>query len=150
MNKQQLAAKIWASANRMRSKIEPNEYKDYILGFIFYKYLSDKEEQYLLSQDYAPNDIKEYVNEDDEETVQTTQQKLGYFIAYKDLFPLGFSWVRILRWIMSVQRYLRLPALFILRIKRFLLAFLTLWKLAYLNWAKIQTPRRRQCGIWCS
>ena len=35
MNKQQLAAKIWASANKMRSKIEPNEYKDYILGFIF-------------------------------------------------------------------------------------------------------------------
>ena len=29
----------------MRSKIEANEYKDYILGFIFYKYLSDKEEQ---------------------------------------------------------------------------------------------------------
>ena len=48
MNKQQLAAKIWESANRMRSKIEANEYKDYILGFIFYKYLSDKEEHWLL------------------------------------------------------------------------------------------------------
>ena len=35
MNKQQLASKIWESANRMRSKIEANEYKDYILGFIF-------------------------------------------------------------------------------------------------------------------
>ena len=34
MNKQQLAAKIWQSANQMRSKIEANEYKDYILGFI--------------------------------------------------------------------------------------------------------------------
>ena len=31
MNKQQLAARIWASANKMRSKIEANEYKDYIL-----------------------------------------------------------------------------------------------------------------------
>ena len=38
MNKQQLAQKIWASANQMRSKIEANEYKDYILGFI-YEYL---------------------------------------------------------------------------------------------------------------
>lgn len=28
MNKQQLANKIWASANKMRSKIEANEYKD--------------------------------------------------------------------------------------------------------------------------
>ena len=36
MNKQQLAAKIWESANQMRSKIEANEYKDYILGFIFH------------------------------------------------------------------------------------------------------------------
>ena len=35
MNKQQLAQKIWASANQMRSKIEANEYKDYILGFTF-------------------------------------------------------------------------------------------------------------------
>ena len=44
MNKQQLANKIWASANKLRSKIEANEYKDYILGFIFYKFLSDQEE----------------------------------------------------------------------------------------------------------
>ena len=36
MNKQQLATKIWEAANKMRSKIEANEYKDYILGFIFY------------------------------------------------------------------------------------------------------------------
>lgn len=34
MNKQQLASKIWESANKMRSKIEANEYKDYILGCI--------------------------------------------------------------------------------------------------------------------
>ena len=35
MNKQQLAAKIWESANQMRSKIEANEYKDYIFISIF-------------------------------------------------------------------------------------------------------------------
>lgn len=92
MNKQQLAAKIWESANRMRSKIEANEYKDYILGFIFYKYLSDKEEQWLLSQEYTPEDIKEYVNEDDDETVRTVQKNLGYFIAYKDLFS---TWIKM-------------------------------------------------------
>ena len=47
MNKQQLAAKIWESANKMRSKIEANEYKDYILGFIFYKWkgkISERQE----------------------------------------------------------------------------------------------------------
>ena len=47
MNKQQLANRIWESANKMRSKIEANEYKDYILGFIFYKYLSETEVKWL-------------------------------------------------------------------------------------------------------
>ena len=51
VNKQQLANKIWESANKMRSKIEANEYKDYILGFIFYKFLSDKEADFLKRTD---------------------------------------------------------------------------------------------------
>ena len=92
MNKQQLAAKIWESANKMRSKIEANEYKDYILGFIFYKYLSDKQEQWLLKRDYAPEDIVEYVNEDDPEIVEASQQSLGYFIAYEDMFS---TWIHM-------------------------------------------------------
>lgn len=90
MNKQQLAAKIWESANRLRSKIEASEYKDYILGFIFYKFLSEREWEWLIGQDYAPEDIKEYVNEKDEDTVKSVQQNLGYFIAYKDLFS---TWI---------------------------------------------------------
>lgn len=92
MNKQQLASKIWESANRMRSKIEANEYKDYILGFIFYKYLSDKEVRWLHANDYTDDDIKNYVNEEDEESVQNIQQSLGYFIAYKDLFS---TWINM-------------------------------------------------------
>ena len=51
MNKQQLASKIWESANKMRSKIEANEYKDYILGFIFYKFLSETEVARLKARD---------------------------------------------------------------------------------------------------
>ena len=86
MNKQQLAAKIWESANKMRSKIEANEYKDYILGFIFYKFLSDKEVKYLKENDWSEDDIREYLNEDDAETVQSIQRNLGYFIAYENLF----------------------------------------------------------------
>lgn len=85
MNKQQLASKIWESANKMRSKIEANEYKDYILGFIFYKFLSDKEEKILKESDFTENDIKN-LTEDDSETVKFVQDKIGYFIAYKDLF----------------------------------------------------------------
>ena len=58
MNKQQLASKIWASANKMRSKIEASEYKDYILGFVFYKFLSEKEEQFLKANEFTDEDIK--------------------------------------------------------------------------------------------
>ena len=58
MNKQQLANKIWKSANQMRSKIEANEYKDFILGFMFYKYLSEKELAFFYSQDMTEADIQ--------------------------------------------------------------------------------------------
>ncbi len=86
MNKQQLASKIWESANKMRSKIEANEYKDYILGFIFYKFLSDKEVEFLKNDGYEDADIEENVHENNAELVAYTQQKLGYFIAYDNLF----------------------------------------------------------------
>ncbi|NCU27602.1 SAM-dependent DNA methyltransferase, partial [Candidatus Nomurabacteria bacterium] len=86
MNKQQLASKIWESANKMRSKIEANEYKDYILGFIFYKFLCDKEYKYLRANDWTDEDIKDSLHEDDRETVESIQRNVGYFISYKDLF----------------------------------------------------------------
>ena len=107
MNKQQLATKIWESANKMRSKIEANEYKDYILGFIFYKYLSDQEIKFLKENGYTPEDIElliedkdyltsihpdwsesriiEFLN-DKEEEIKYIQQNKGYFIAYNNLF----------------------------------------------------------------
>ena len=95
MNRQQLAAKIWESANQMRSKIEANEYKDYILGFIFYKFLSDEEEAWLERNGYEKDQIKEYVNEempDEYSGKKNIQSELGYFIAYKDLFS---TWINM-------------------------------------------------------
>ena len=89
MNKQQLAAKIWESANQMRSKIEANEYKDYILGFIFYKYLSDQLVQFVTKEGMTAEDIKA-LSEEDPETVEFIQSNLGYFIAYDNLFS---TWV---------------------------------------------------------
>lgn len=89
MNKQQLASKIWESANKMRSKIEANEYKDYILGFIFYKFLSDKEVQYLKANDWT-DEYLPYVTEDDVETRENVQKNIGYFIAYENLFS---TWI---------------------------------------------------------
>ena len=85
MNKQQLASKIWDSANKMRSKIEANEYKDYILGFMFYKFLSDKEQRFLEANDFTSADIKA-LTEEDPETVEFIKNGIGYFIAYDNLF----------------------------------------------------------------
>jgi len=89
MNKQQLAAKIWESANQMRSKIEANEYKDYILGFIFYKYLSETELQFLKKEEFSKDEIKA-LKEEDTETVEHIKSNIGYFIAYENLFS---TWI---------------------------------------------------------
>jgi type I restriction enzyme M protein len=85
MNKQQLASKIWQSANTMRSKIEANEYKDYILGFIFYKFLSEQEVQFVQRDGMTAEDLPG-LTESDEEIVRYLRNHLGYFIAYDDLF----------------------------------------------------------------
>jgi type I restriction enzyme M protein len=91
MNKQQLAAKIWESANQMRSKIEANEYKDYILGFIFYKYLCDKQEQFAIKEDFTQEDL-ENLSENDTEDVEYFKENIGYFISYNDLFS---TWIKL-------------------------------------------------------
>uniref|UniRef100_UPI003FF09B01 type I restriction-modification system subunit M N-terminal domain-containing protein n=2 Tax=Faecalibacterium TaxID=216851 RepID=UPI003FF09B01 len=76
MNKQQLASKIWESANKMRSKIEANEYKDYILGFMFYKFLSDKEVKWLKENDWTDEYLPD-LTEDDAETLDTVRKNVG-------------------------------------------------------------------------
>lgn len=86
MNKQQLAAKIWQSANKMRSKIEANEYKDYILGFIFYKFLSDKLEKFALEQGLEKSNFADELTESNGELVNHIKRNLGYFISYEHLF----------------------------------------------------------------
>lgn len=75
----------------MRSKIEANKYKDYILGFIFYKFLSDKEIELLKKDGWTNEDFKSLV-ETDAETVEYCQNKLGYFISYDNLFS---TWLKM-------------------------------------------------------
>ena len=91
MNKQQLASKIWESANKMRSKIEANEYKDYILGFIFYKFLSEKEEMYLDRISLPKERRKELVVEENTDIREDIQNNIGYFISFSDLYSTWIS-----------------------------------------------------------
>ena len=90
MNKQQLAATIWESANRMRSKIEASDYKDYILGFMFYKFLSEQEVKYLKENYWTEEHIAKSLNEDNLKVIEYLNNNIGYFIAYKNLFS---TWI---------------------------------------------------------
>ena len=44
--KQKLEQQLWNIANELRGKMGADEFRDYILGFIFYKYLSEKQHLY--------------------------------------------------------------------------------------------------------
>ena len=96
MNKQQLANRIWASANNMRNKIDANEYKDYILGLIFYKFLSDTEVKYFREvcdweEDELPELVENYEDMNMRNAITECQEHIGFFIEYKYLFS---TWLK--------------------------------------------------------
>ncbi|NCB67427.1 MAG: type I restriction-modification system subunit M [Bacteroidia bacterium] len=91
--KKQLEQQLWNIANTLRGKMNADEFRDYILGFIFYKYLSEKMHLYadaILEQDNMKYiDIeensdqgKEYIEAIKEESLE----KLGYFLKPSELF----------------------------------------------------------------
>jgi len=91
--KRVLEQQLWNIANTLRGKMNADEFRDYILGFIFYKYLSEKMDIYansILKQDKLKfRDIqentkqgKEYIEAIKEEALE----KLGYFLKPSELF----------------------------------------------------------------
>jgi type I restriction enzyme M protein len=88
-----LEQQLWNIANTLRGKMNADEFRDYILGFIFYKYLSEKMEIFangILKQDKIKfrdinpklKDSQEYLNAIQEEALE----KLGYFLKPEELF----------------------------------------------------------------
>lgn len=91
--KRVLEQQLWNIANTLRGKMGADEFRDYILGFIFYKYLSEKMELYadtILEEDGVRyRDLKESTEEGREylEAVQEEAlEKLGYFLKPMELF----------------------------------------------------------------
>ena len=93
--KRQLNQQLWNIANTLRGKMDADEFRDYILGFIFYKYLSEKMELYaneILKEDKITyleinentSKGKEYLQAIREESLE----KLGYFLLPSELFKL--------------------------------------------------------------
>ncbi len=91
--KQLLEQKLWSIADTLRGKMDADDFRDYILGFIFYKYLSEKMHHYA---DYVlkPNNITYLAidedNEDDREMLNYVREEslhsLGYFLKPSELF----------------------------------------------------------------
>lgn len=46
---QTITSKLWAMANELRGNMDANEFKNYILAFMFYRYLSEHQENYLVT-----------------------------------------------------------------------------------------------------
>ena len=91
--RRQLQQQLWNIANTLRGKMNADEFRDYILGFIFYKYLSEKIEayaDYLLEGDgvkFAA--LRESVKDEMDmiDAVQdATVEHLGYFLRPSELF----------------------------------------------------------------
>ena len=92
-NKQQLEQQLWNIANTLRGKMGADDFRDYILGFIFYKYLSEKIHSYadkilepdgILYKDIdeASSKGKKYLKAIQAEALDT----LGYFLKPSELF----------------------------------------------------------------
>ena len=93
MENKKLEQKLWDIANELRGKMGADEFRDYILGFIFYKYLSEKLRHFadrILKQDgiiYKEIDENSSNGQQYLEAIrEETLEKLGYFLKPSELF----------------------------------------------------------------
>lgn len=84
-----LERQLWNIANELRGKMDADEFRDYILGFIFYKYLSEKQHLFanVLLKTEATKEYGELSDEKDIEAIrEESLEKLGYFLRPDELF----------------------------------------------------------------
>ena len=88
-HQKELCNKLWAMANALRGNMEAYEFKNYILGMIFYYYLSDKTEKYMVNLLKDDNISYEAAWNDEEykaAIVEEALRDLGYIIEPEYLF----------------------------------------------------------------
>lgn len=76
---------IWKTLNETRGKIEPAEYKNYVFGLMFYKFLSEKAQAWLDTQ-LRGESWTDVWQQDPEKAARFMQRKLGYVIQPGDMF----------------------------------------------------------------
>ena len=87
--KQKLEQQLWNIANELRGKMNADEFRDYILGFVFYKYLSEKQHLYAnkLLETEPVNDYLDVTDEEDIEAIrEESLDQIGYFLQPQELF----------------------------------------------------------------
>ena len=91
--KKLLEQQLWNIANTLRGKMDADEFRDYILGFIFYKYLSEKIDNYadeLLAEDGISYSSLDESSEEAQEYLEAIKEdaieSLGYFLKPSELF----------------------------------------------------------------
>lgn len=91
--KKALEIQLWNIANTLRGKMNADEFRDYILGFIFYKYLSERMNMYadslLESDEITYTEINENTDEGKaylEAVKEASLDQLGYFLKPSELF----------------------------------------------------------------
>src|SRR5690554_1614212 len=92
-HKKQLEQQLWNIANTLRGKMNADEFRDYILGFIFYKYLSERMQLYADSILKPDGMVFTEIAEDTEMGQQYIDaireealDELGYFLKPSELF----------------------------------------------------------------
>lgn len=86
MDKQVLARTIWSTVEDLRGNIEAYTYKDYILGLLFYKFITDQEYD-LLNKELGIEDEDIYqIKEADRDIVDYCKDNLGYFVEPKNFY----------------------------------------------------------------
>jgi len=91
--KKKLETQLWNIADSLRGKMNADEFRDYCLGFIFYKYLSERQHLYaneilaedkidFLELDESSAEGQEYLEAIKEESIAA----LGYFLKPSELF----------------------------------------------------------------
>lgn len=85
----ELANKLWDIANDLRGKMDSSKFKNYILGVIFYRYLSEHTEEYmnnLLKNDHITYEDALADKDFHDTVVEWSLDYLGYFMKPENMW----------------------------------------------------------------
>ncbi len=102
VSKEEIQRRLWNGANELRGSMDASRYKDYMLGLMFYKFLSDKTlktyASYAKSKATGDDLVKEYLENTKKfgelngsnKLIQNLKKTLGYYVLPNQLYQ---SWM---------------------------------------------------------